>query len=710
MNDVRLQWRGRGSYCVPAGGGEMFLPPDGGDALRRAWARFAAERGLTDAVEAAGRRIVEERAREHDLLLACRLKRKLVLETHYCITLDRVPEALRAEAAANPRQRAEWARLYGIDPDVAASPESLRSRPFMMLDTRFFEPEFVDRLLASFEDLDARIDGLLVHGDNFDALNLLEPRWAGRVDCLYTDPPYNTGGAGRPYADRLPRSTWLTLMENRLRIAHRLLKPGAACFVSIDENEQAALELLLSEIFEPGDFVATCVWEAGRKNDSKRISVSHEYLLCFVKDLATPAGRRIRWRVRKEGIDEIYARARWLVRRCGGDYRRASARLRTWLAGLPDNHPARRHRHYCWIDARGVYHVGNISWPGGGGPRYEVLHPVTGRPCKVPSRGWMYPTPQRMAEAVADGRVHFGADENRVPCAKVYLHENEEQAPGSVFYRDGRAAMKRLRDVLGGSCFSNPKDERVIAERIAPAVPPDATLLDCFSGSGSAGHAVIELNRRDAGRRRYILIEQGDSLDAVLKTRLQRVAFSRRWKNGRPVDGDGVSHAFKYVRLESFEAARTDPAGLYATGEDGKLSLDRDAFNRLLRRGFTAEAVAEGDGGGGANADLVETFNHLLGLRVRRNRRWAPWNLRTIEGETPDGQECLVIWRDLAGHATAEARLRAWAGQHRDLLARSRLVYVNGPPDGLDHPNVRSIEDEFERRMFRPPAASLPRP
>jgi adenine-specific DNA-methyltransferase len=331
--------------------------------------------------------------------------------------------------------------------------------------------------------------------------------------------------------------------------------------VSIDENEQAALELLLSEVFSPEDFVASMVWEAGRKNDSKLISVSHEYMLCYVKDLAQPGQNRLTWRVRKAGIDEIHARARFLVRRCSGDYQKASMYLRRWLAGLPDNHPARRHRHYCCVDEHGVYHAGNISWPGGGGPTYEVLHPVTRKPCKIPSRGWMYPSNERMRQAIGDGLVHFGADETKVPCAKVYLKSNEHHAPNSVFYRDGRAAMKRLRDVLGADLFSNPKDEMVIAEYIGAAMPSDGTVLDFFAGSGTTAHAVMQLNRVDGGRRRYILCEISDAFDVVLRTRIQRLAYSRQWKRGLPVDRGGESHLCKYVRLESFEEAQKKKAG-----------------------------------------------------------------------------------------------------------------------------------------------------
>lgn len=536
---IHLQWPHRGCYLVPLRGQELFLDPQ---------------------------------AVPRDPLLDLWLSPRRVLETHYCLSLDRVPAQFYEEIAANPAQCEEWVRLYAIDRLARSLMEPGFSQPltarflqhhsFLMLDTAFFRASFVERLLAAMPDFSAQLDGLLIHGDNFAAMQWLATEYTSRVDCIYTDPPYNTGGTELTYRDRYGRANWLTMMDNRFRLAYPLLKPGGACFVSIDENEQAALELLLSEIFRPEDFVASLVWEAGRKNDSKLVSVSHEYMLCYVKNLADVGQKRLTWRVRKEGIDEIYNRARHLVRRCAGDYRKASVLLRRWLAGLPENHPARRHRHYSCVDERGVYHAGNISWPGGGGPTYPVLHPTTGKPCKIPSRGWMYPNTGRMEEAIRQGLVHFGPDETRVPCAKVYLKENEHHAPASVFYRDGRAAMKRLRDILGADLFSNPKDESVIAEKIGLTLPPDGIVLDPFAGSGSTAHAVLQLNRADGGRRHYILCEIGDAFDAVLRTRLQRIAYSRRWRRGLPVDRDGMSHAFKYIRLESFEdAVQKEKAG-----------------------------------------------------------------------------------------------------------------------------------------------------
>ena len=151
----------------------------------------------------------------------------------------------------------------------------------------------------------------------------------------------------------------------------------------------------------------------------------------------------------------------------GTDYDAMTVAMKEWYKSLPDSHPTKSHKHYNRIDEKGLYFASDISWPGGGGPRYEVLHPVTGKPVAVPSRGWLFPTKERMDEIISKGLVAFGEDEKSVPTLKSYLKDREFQAPYSVFYQDGRAATKRLRDVMGNEDFGFPKDEMVIADTIS---------------------------------------------------------------------------------------------------------------------------------------------------------------------------------------------------------------------------------------------------
>lgn len=377
---------------------------------------------------------------------------------------------------------------------------------------------------------------LIIEGDNLEVLKLLQKSYLGKVRTIYIDPPYNTGNdfiypdnyaeslhtylqytgqadaEGRKFgtnseSDGRFHSKWLNMIYPRLYLARNLLRDDGAIFISIDETEQPYLRSVCDEIFGPENFVADFVWAAGRKNDSKFVSVSHEYIVAYVKNMDVLKSQGTLWRQRKEGLADIYSTYDKLRKKHGRDNVKVQAGLKEWFAGLPDTHPAKAHRHYSCVDDRGIYFPDNLSWPGGGGPTYPVLHPVTQKPCAVPSRGWMFSKPERMEEAIRDNRVHFGEDESSVPCIKSHLKDREEEVPYSVFYQDGRAATKRLRDLMGGDYFENPKDETLIAKILEFAGAKDGVVLDFFAGSGTTAHAVLSLNQADGGSRQYILVQ-----------------------------------------------------------------------------------------------------------------------------------------------------------------------------------------------------------
>ena len=425
-----------------------------------------------------GGRIIAFLAQIEDFQKMLWEKRKFVVDTQYCVTLDRVPEHLYPEIGRNNAQRQEWESLYAISEISAdrrnglASPGPLGERflganPHLVLDTRHFDQDFKDHLLSGLSDtgsLDEAQDGLLIHGENFQALNLLQACYRGRVGCIYIDPPYNTGGGEFTYKDAYRHSSWVAMIYDRLQGGRQLATQDAAIFASIDQNEQIRLRAAFDATWGAENHVAEIVWAAGRKNDSKLISVSHEYIHVYVKNLADLECRGVKWRQRKKGLEDIYRQYRRLKKRHSDDYAAMTRDLKDWYRDLADSHPAKAHRHYCHVDARGIYFPDNISWPGGGGPSYEVLHPATRKPVAVPSRGWMTSDPNKMRRWIAEDRVHFGADESGVPSIKSYLRDREYQTPYSVFYKDGRGATKRLRDVLGMDDFGYPKDETVIAD------------------------------------------------------------------------------------------------------------------------------------------------------------------------------------------------------------------------------------------------------
>lgn len=308
-------------------------------------------------------------------------------------------------------------------------------------------------------------------------------------------------------------SNWLTMIAPRLRLARNLLKRDGAIFVSCDEGEQPRLRLIMDEIFGQANFVADMVWAAGRKNDSRLISVSHEYIVCYARDAEYLREKQVTWRQRKKGLDEIYAQHERLKRQHGDDYKAMTKGMKEWYRSLADGHASKAHKHYSNIDKWGIYFAADISWPGGGGPKYEVLHPKTKKPVKAPSRGWMTSDPKRMQEWIDDNRVHFGEDENAVPCIKKYLKESEFQTPYSVFYQDGRAASKRLRALMGGDLFDFPKDELVLQEVIEMMTKDTDIILDFFAGSSTTAHSVMRQNAKDGGNRKFFMVQLDEKVD-----------------------------------------------------------------------------------------------------------------------------------------------------------------------------------------------------
>ena len=379
-------------------------------------------------------------------------------------------------------------------------------------------------------------ENLYIEGDNLEVLKLLQETYLGKIKMIYIDPPYNTGNdfvyeddfalsiaeyiansgqfdesgnqlVQNPESNGRFHTDWLNMLYPRLKIAKNLLTEDGAIFISIDENEVNTLKTICDEIFGQSNFIAQLVWAAGRKNDSKYISVSHEYILCYFRNIDYIKENKIVWREKKQGLDDIYAEYETLKRVYGDDYERMSSELKQWYKNLPDGHPAKDHSHYCRVDEKGIFFPDNISWPGGGGPKYPVLHPVTHKPVKVPSRGWLT-NEKTMAEWIHQGRVEFGKDENSVPTLKSYLKDREYTVPYSVFYKDGRAASKRLAALMGEKVFENPKDEEVIKRLIEFCGVSDGDyVLDFFSGSGTTAHAMFLANVEQKVNRHFILVQ-----------------------------------------------------------------------------------------------------------------------------------------------------------------------------------------------------------
>ena len=365
---------------------------------------------------------------------------------------------------------------------------------------------------------------LYIEGDNLDVLKVLRETYLGKVKMIYIDPPYNTGNdfvynddfaqsrsefeetsglfdeEGNQTIDPMQRTTesngrfhtdWLNMIYPRLKVARDLLSDDGVIFISIDENELENLKKICDEIFGQSNFIAHLIWAAGRKNDSKYISVSHEYIVCYFKNFEYIKENKIVWRERKGGLDDIYKFYNSAVKKYGNNFKAIEEELKKWYKNLPDGHPAKDHSHYNRVDKNGIFFPSDISWPGGGGPKYQVLHPITKKTVKIPARGWIT-SEKNMEEWIKQDRVCFADDEQGVPTLKSYLKEREMSVPYSVFYKDGRAASKRLAMLMGDKVFENPKDEEIIQRLIEfCGTTNEDIILDFFSGSATTAHSVF---------------------------------------------------------------------------------------------------------------------------------------------------------------------------------------------------------------------------
>ncbi len=425
-------------------------------------------------------------------------------------------------------------------------------------------------------DLDAGLScggaswrNLIIEGDNFDALRYLRMTFAGRVKCIYIDPPYNTGNRDFVYNDRFVdredlwrHSKWCEFMYQRLTLARDLLAEDGAIFVSIDDNEIASLRLMLDRVFGAPNFAATLVWEKGKKGDSKLFSVTHEYVLAYAANKASLAARRIVWRKRKAGVDSVLAKHAALRTQHGSDHDEIRRQMMKWFRSLPATDPAKRHKHYNWSDERGLYFADNFHGPDDGResrPRYDIIHPKTGMPCKKPSTGWRWEEDRtRAALQETPPRIHFGDDETTIPCRKSYLFEIDSEPMQSVFYKDGRAATLEVERILGSGVFNFPKDTAILSELIQICTGPDDLVLDFFAGSGTTAHAVHKLNAEDGGNRRVILVSNAEATEAEPDKNLCRDVCATRVRRVVEGYGDtpGLGGDFAYLRCRRIPPGR----------------------------------------------------------------------------------------------------------------------------------------------------------
>lgn len=644
-----------------------------------------------------GRKIIAFLAQIEDFQKKLFEKPKFIQRAEWCVTLDRIPEALYPEIAANPAQWAQWEALgMPIPPQAQRMPDFLRSRPSLMVDTALYAADFKDVLLAALSEweggLEAQRDGLLVHGENFQALQLLQPAYPGKVKCIYIDPPYNTGNDGFVYKDTFQHSSWLAMMEDRLRFAWNLLADDGVIFCSIDEKESSRLRELLYKIFGYNK-LGEVIWKNATDNNPTRIALEHEYIFVFAKNIALMPPE---WKSPFSEAKEILLSHYEQLKAQGLSTKQI---WREYQSFIRDNFEIIGELvRYKFVDDEGPYTGSeSVHNPHPGGYDYEIIHPVTGRPMKKPINGYRFPEQTMKREFIDKDRLIYGPDEDRIVKIKLYLRDYLDIFR-SVIYLDGRLGAYTLNNLFGKGKipFENPKPVQLLERILSFSTNSDTIVMDFFVGSGTTGQAVIELNRKFSTQKKYLLVEQGGYFNTVLKPRLAKMVYASEWKDGKPVEGaPGVSHAFEYLALESYEdtldnldldqTAAPQP-GLFPPQRDDYLLryfLDHETRRAqldlpLFNAPFQATMRARRDGvEQRLPLDLPETANFLLGLNVTRQRAFQHQGrtYRAIWGQR-GRQSVVVIWRDAAGlDLQAEAEF-----VQREILGAQPpdRLYING--------------------------------
>jgi adenine-specific DNA-methyltransferase len=678
-----------------------------------------------------GLRIIEFLAQIEDFQKMLWEKKKFVTETFYCITIGNISESFYPEIAACEAQWDEWKRLFAIDElpkdllsgDLTTTEGRiafLKAHPTLVLDTRHFSQDFADRLLASFDNLDEMTDGLLVHSENWQALNLLQEKYRERVKCIHIDPPYNTQTSGFLYKNDYQHSSWLAMMENRVRISQTLLAHDGHFLSHIDENEYERLKILFDIVGIPD--AGTVIWDKRNPMTARRgVATQHEYIV---------------WRSaiddsiyqKNTNIVEMLENAKAIIAKYGGVTEDARREYAEWVRKNPKLSGGEKA--YCYIDEQGrVYRPVSLRAPE---PRTDpkffqpLIHPVTKKPCAVPPNGFSR-TPETLKAMVERGEILFGPDETTQPQQKRLLTEESQMQVRSVI-QDAKKGKDYL-DVMGLD-FPYCHPVSLYQELVAAATPDSGIILDYFAGSGTTGHAVINLNREDGGRRKFILVEMADYFDTVLLPRIKKVTFTPEWKDGKPKrlataeEAERSPRIVKVIRLESYEDALNNLSFDNESGQKA-LGLFRDDYLlsymlkwetrhsetllnvEKLQSPFSYKLHLYRDGETRERpVDLPETFNYLLGLDVQTRRVLSSPSGRGDGGEgryliyrgtLRNGRTVVVIWRETEGWEQEDYQ------RDRDFVKEQKLaegadeIYTNG--DSFI-PGARSLDGLFKKCMF----------
>lgn len=681
-----------------------------GESLSEGWFQ------LMRIIKRIGLRIIEFLAQIEEFQKMLWEKKKFVTETFYVITIGNIPEVFYPEIVACDAQWEEWKLFLSLNElpqDILAgdirTPEGrftfLKNHPTLPLDTRHFSKDFTDRLLASFDNLDDVTDGLLIHSENWQALNLLQEKYRERVRCVYIDPPYNSNTTEILYKNNYKHSSWLTLIDNRISLSKKLVSIDASHIIAIDENEQEVLGRLLLNHFPKHHRICIAIIHNKKGIQGDYFSYNHDYAyFCIPPEFPETHGKQI-------------PESEW-------EY----DNLRKW--GRESERETARNCFYpIFVEGNNIVGFGDVC--------PDDFHPVKSNlPCDSEGKKIaVYPIDSKGIER--KWRYSRESIESIKHLLKVHvtrtgeiqiLKARTEAQPKTVWddprYIAGDYGTRWLSD-LGLKISENlyPKSIYTVMDSIYAVSPMCGIILDFFAGSGTTGHAVIGLNREDGGKRKFILVEMAHYFDTVLLPRIKKVTFAPEWKDGKPKrmatpeEAARSPRVIKVIRLESYEdslnnLAFDEESGqkalamfmdeyllnymLFLETRKSETMLDieklQSPFSYKLRIYYNGEIKER-------PVDLPETFTYLLGMDIKTRKVYnndGKYYL-VYRGTLRNGRTVVVIWRDIKNWTEEDYE------REREFMANQKLtdgaeeIYVNG--DSII-PGAQSLDPIFKHRMF----------
>ncbi|RKD13909.1 hypothetical protein BCY91_09840 [Pelobium manganitolerans] len=660
---------------------------------------FTAQLSKIKALKTVASKIIAFLAQIEDFQKKLWLKKKFVISTNYCITLDRIPEKYYEEIFANKAQLAEWKTLYDV---TLSGVEALQQEKFLVLDTKFFCEEFKDKLLEEFDNLDEETDGLLINSENFQALKIMEEKFNKEIAVSYIDPPYNAQSSEIAYKNNFKHSSWISLIENRVNFSKSLLKDDFVKIIAIDEVENFNLGKMLENIFTDCENSTLSIVHNPTGQQGSNFSFTHEFA-----HFIFPSGKNVIGLEDRE-LDNREAKPDVRPLRnvsSGKDHLRESAANCFYPIYVKDFEVVG----FGEVSSND-FHPNSINIKRDDG--IIEIYPID--PSNVESK-WVFAR-DTVESIFNELTVKYDSKKDIYDIIRTKSKFRYKTLWNDKRYSANSWGSVILNNIIPNSPFKYPKSIYTVIDCVDAGLGNRdyGIVLDYFAGSGTTGHATIKLNREDQGKRKYILVEMGTYFNTVTKPRIQKVIYSDNWKNGKPQDTAGISQMFKYQVLESYEDAlnnlqlgKSIPDGLFQFSETAQedyllhymldvetqdhlfnIGMFRNPFNYQLKVTENNELVP-------TKVDLVETFNYLIGMYVSRVQRIK--DIKLIEGKTREGIKTLIIWRNL--ETTTHDEVAKVFRKLYDGVRSSEFdqIYING-----DHhfDNIRSGEDTFKVKLI----------